>query len=225
MVEINAGQEPSFFSSSSDLQKLFQAMPMLHRDKAQTIIYQGDEIKHFFYIKSGYVKVYNITDDGEERTLLIKKPGDLFPLLKDPDKPGYASPYFFGAMTAAEIGTIKQTDFLEAASKSREGAWGLLRYMSEFSSQLTDRLSQIENKTAEGKLENLLPYLKNVCGKQTRDGSWRLELRLTHQGLASLLGMARETVSREIQGLVKRGTIKYQNGHIVISENAAKFKD
>lgn len=214
MAETNFPKE--LFNSTSELKELFEKMPIIRRDKSQIVIYQGDEVKHFFYIKSGYVKAYNINDDGEERILILRKPGDIFPLLRDPAQPGYVSPYFYDTMTTAEIGMIKQTDFLEKVASSREAAWALLRYTSDFSSQLTERLAQIENKTAEGKLENLLPYLKNICGKPNGDGSWRLELKLTHQDLASLLGIARETVSREIQTLAKRGVVKNNSGYIIL---------
>ncbi|MGH7239223.1 MAG: Crp/Fnr family transcriptional regulator [Candidatus Saccharimonadales bacterium] len=216
MAEISFSSRPDLISTSDDLKKLFKAMPVVRRSKNQIVIYEGDDVKHFFYLKSGYVKVFNINDDGEERTLLILKPGDFFPLLKDPDRPGYISPYFYDAMTTSEIGSITQADFLDIASSNRQAAWALLRYTSEFSSQLTQRLAQIEIKTAEGKLENLLLYLKDVCGRPNRDGSYKLELKLTHQDLASLLGIARETVSREIQELVRRGLVKNESGYLII---------
>lgn len=205
----------SLFDSSTELAKLYRSMSVVRRDKAQIIIYEGDEVNQFYYLKSGYVKMYNINDDGEERTLLLLKPGDIFPLLKDPAVPKYISPYFYDTMSEAQVGVIKQEVFLKEVAVSRDTAWALLRYVSEFSDTLTKRLEQIENKTAEGKLETLLPYLVQICGKRKGD-AFRLELKLTHQDLANLLGIARETVSREIQTLVKRGLLTSQGGYFVI---------
>lgn len=218
MAEINGQLPLSLLKSTAGFRKLYQNMPITRREKSQIIIYEGDEVKQFYYLRSGYVKVYNINTDGEERVLMLRGPGDIFPLLKDPASPKYVSPYFYDTITDAEIGTIKQADFLAEAASSRESAWALLRYISEFSGLLTQRLEQIENKTAEGKLENLLPYLIRICGKSDGNGGSRLNLRLTHQDLASMLGIARETVSREMKVLTKKGIISSRGGYISISK-------
>lgn len=207
----------SLLSTTVGFKKLASTMSVARYEKSKIVIYEGDTVKNFYFIKSGYIKVYNINEDGEERTLLLRRPGDIFPLLKDPASPSYVSPYFFETMTEAEIGKIDQEAFLAEASTNRDSAWALLRYISEFSSLQTDRLRQIENKTAEGKLENLLPYLDEICGQSVANGR-RLGVKLTHQDLASLLGVARETVSREMQTLAKRGVIEANSGHIVIKK-------
>lgn len=208
-------------AATDGLRQLHNSMQLVRRDRQQIVIYEGDEVNKFYYLQSGYVKVYNINEDGEERTLMLCRPGDIFPLLKDPATPNYSSPYFYATMTDAVIGLIPQTDLLREAEASREAAWALLRYVSDFSASLTDRLSQIENKSAEDKLEHLLPYLKNVCGRPIgKSGDYRLELKLTHQDLASLLGIARETVSREMQKLNRQGKIGTLDGYLVIKAKA-----
>lgn len=213
----NAG----LLAATEGLRQLHSSMQLIRRDRQQIVIYEGDEVNKFYYVQSGYVKVYNINNDGEERTLILRRPGDIFPLLKDPAAPNYVSPYFYATMTDAVLGVIPQKDLMQEAEASREGAWALLRYVSDFSASLTDRLSQIENKSAEDKLEHLLPYLKNVCGRPIgKSGDYRLELKLTHQDLASLLGIARETVSREMQKLSRQGKIKSLDGHLIVCAKA-----
>lgn len=212
-------------AATEGLKRLHDEMSVLRRDRQQIIIYEGDEVSKFYYLQSGYVKVYNITEDGDERTLMIRGPGDIFPMLKDPTQPIYSARYFHSALTDVEIGVIDQAELLKETEASREAAWALLRYVSEFSASLTERLSQIENKTAEGKLEYLLPYLKDVCGQPIgKGGDYRLDLKLTHQDLASLLGIARETVSREMQKLVKQGQISYLDGYIVVCAKSLAAK-
>lgn len=217
MAEIIVPAE-RLFTSSSELEEVFRSITLVHYNKSQSIIYKGDEVKRLYYIKSGYVKVYNINDDGEERILILRSPGDIFPLLKDPDKPSYISDYFYDTMTTAEIGSFDQKTFLDITADNPDSAWQLLRYLSDFSTKLTSRLSQIENKTAEGKLEKLICYLAEVCGKKQLNGDTKLDLKLTHQDLASLLGVARETVSREIPALFKKYSIKTDSGRIIIPE-------
>jgi CRP/FNR family transcriptional regulator len=52
-------------------------------------------------------------------------------------------------------------------------------------------------------------------GKPTAGGTL-LDMRLTHQDIASIIGSTRETVSLEMNALVRAGTIKQEGGYITV---------
>lgn len=182
----------------------------------QILIYAGDETNRIFYIQKGFVKVYVISDDGEERILLILKQKDIFPLLRDPEMPRQRSLYFYAAMTAVELQASDQKEVIAGLRNNREETWELLRYISEFSNTLSDRLSQLESKKAGSKLANLFRYLIIVCGDKTKLNAYILRLKLTHQDIANLVGLTRETVSKELKKMEKQGKIAYRNGYLLL---------
>ncbi len=204
-----------------DLFQFSKSWVLRRYNKKQILIHAGDQVNSFFYLVKGYVKVYTITEEGEERILLILKPKDLFPLLKDPNRSGQLSLYFYSAMTKVELHIIDQKEILQKLKNNLEASWELLRYTSEFSNTLTNRLAQLEGKKAEDKLSSLLAYLISVCGKPTKLNFYLLDLKLTHQDIASLVGVSRETISVSIKKLEVENKVMYRNGFLLIHEKYA----
>lgn len=191
----------------------------------QILIYSGDETSRLFYIQKGFVKVYNITDEGEERILLILKPQDIFPLLRDPEKSIQRSLYFYSAMSDVELMINDQEKVISGLRKNRQESWELLRYISDFSSVLSERLAQLESKKAGNKLTRLFGYLISVCGSETKLNAYILRLKLTHQDIASMVGLTRETVSKELKKLERKNLITYRNGFLILDSSFAKPVD
>jgi CRP/FNR family transcriptional regulator len=65
------------------------------------------------------------------------------------------------------------------------------------------------------RLVNLFDRLAGELGRATDDGTF-LDVRLTHQDIASIIGSTRETVSLEMNHLVRAGQIKQEGGYITV---------
>ena len=97
-------------STVQSLDKYFS--PFTHRfvKKRETIL-RSDELKsHIFYIKNGFVRAYRISEDGEELTLLILKPGDFFPLTYGLNN--LPTIYYLEAITPVEVYKAPQDRFV-----------------------------------------------------------------------------------------------------------------
>jgi CRP/FNR family transcriptional regulator len=210
--------------TANAMSELFDSMPTKKLGKSELLIYQGDKIRHFFYIKSGYVKAYTITDAGDERTLLILAPGDVFPLLKDPVGGGHVSLYFYETVAESIIKSIPQDDLLAKIRHDRRAAWEMFRYISDLNGSLSDRIVLLENKSAEDKVSQLLDYLISVCGKQLENDKYILRLKFTHQDIANLIAHTRETASLTVKHLEDQGVIAYHKGHIVVNDRKKLLK-
>jgi CRP/FNR family transcriptional regulator, cyclic AMP receptor protein len=62
---------------------------------------------------------------------------------------------------------------------------------------------------------NLFERLAGELGRVTDEGTF-LDVRLTHQDIASIIGSTRETVSLEMSQLVRAGQIKQEGGYITV---------
>lgn len=89
--------------------------------------------------------------------------------------------------------------------------------------QLELRLARMLYRSSLGKVAGMLAELGERYGR--REGEQIiLDLRLTHQEMAAIVGLKRETVSEALAELEYRGLITASRGHVTILDSAALDK-
>ena len=86
----------------------------------------------------------------------------------------------------------------------------------------------MKNKKAINKVELLLPYLIAKLGDPIGPHKYKLHIRLSHQEVADLSGVTRETTTTLVKQLEKRGVIEQARGQWVIHTDkteAGPFED
>ncbi len=70
--------------------------------------------------------------------------------------------------------------------------------------------------------ERLMHFFERLAGEHGRatDEGTLLEVRLTHQDIASIVGSTRETVSLELAGLARAGRIKHDGRYFTLPGSA-----
>jgi CRP/FNR family transcriptional regulator len=181
--------------------------------KRATFFDQGDATKVVFLIKRGRVRIARNTADGKEVTVAILGPGDMF-----------GEDALFGGIERTTVATCMEETLICKAHA--DDLFALLAGNSALAlnvaQMLSDRLGDasatIEDlayaKISE-RLLNLFDRLAAELGRATGDGTL-LDVRLTHQDIASIIGSTRETVSLELNQLVRAGQIKQENGYITV---------
>ena len=74
-------------------------------------------IHTLYFIYKGYVRLYSISESGQELTLIIFKPKDVFPIRWAVVN---GSPYYCEAITSVEVAKAPRDKFLEFSEKSPE---------------------------------------------------------------------------------------------------------
>ena len=206
----------------SAIQIYFNQFPSNHYGKFQSILREDQPITHVYFLDTGYVREYIITPSGQELTLHIFRPGAIVGLTlilgNQPNK------YHFQALTDAKLfaAPVKQTlDWLD----QNPAIYQLLAL--KFTRAIRGLSLRLENTlftTAYEKIINQLIYLATVFGEKNKWGQTILNPGFTHEDLASWLGLARETVSRQIEQLKSRDLITYFN-HTLIIKDLDKLKE
>ena len=174
---------------------------------------QGDAEKVVFLIKSGRVRISRNTADGKEVTVAILGPGDMF-----------GEDALFGGIERTTVATCMEETLICKAHA--DALFGLLAANSglalNVAQMLSDRLSDASATIEDlayakisDRLVNLFERLAGELGRPTDDGTF-LDVRLTHQDIASIIGSTRETVSLEMNHLVRAGQIKQEGGYITV---------
>jgi len=181
--------------------------------KRTTLFDQGDATKTVFLIKRGRVRIARTTADGKEVTVAMLGPGDMF-----------GEDALFGETERKTIATCMEETLICKAQA--DDLFGLLAGNSALAlnvaQMLSDRLGEaaatIEDLAyakISDRLVHLFERLADEVGRSTADGTF-LDLRLTHQDIASIIGSTRETVSLELNQLVRAGHIKQEGGYITV---------
>jgi CRP/FNR family transcriptional regulator len=199
------------------LAELAQLIRSQTYDRGTSIFLQGDTADGFFIVRSGRVKVFQLSANGREQILHIFGEGDHF--AEVPALDGKCFPASATALESTELLFFPQKFFLALLEKNPTITINLLksfaRHLRRFS-LLVDNLSLRE---VPGRLATYLLTLSNADG-----GSDRLYLDITKSQLAALLGTIPETLSRTLYKLSQEGIIEIDGKAIDVRDRSALEK-
>jgi len=177
--------------------------------KKRTILFQGEIPRSVMVLESGLVKVYGITTGGDQRTVTLLSAGDIFPVEYVFDK-SRVSLYYYEAITDCSVLSLPKNDFLQALASDPELKDQVFQsYMAHYTSA-TMHIYALEHSHAQEKLVYILQYLVARFGEKQPNGLTKIELRLSHQDIAEMVGLTRETTAVELHRLKDRELIDYQ---------------
>lgn len=193
----------------------FQKGKLMHFKKREILIRPDDFPSGVFYIEKGHVKVYSITEDGEEKLHIIYKPDEIFPLiwaLRSIQKEAY-----YEALEDLTVYRISQKDFLDFISSNPGAAFELADRLAAAFDVFIDRVDNLEITKSYPRLVARLIFLAERFGIK-EDNGILINAPIAHKDIANSIAMTRETASRELAILEKKGLIKYKNHLIFITD-------
>ncbi|HSX05735.1 MAG TPA: Crp/Fnr family transcriptional regulator [Candidatus Saccharimonadales bacterium] len=177
--------------------------------KKRTILFQGEIPRGAMVLETGLVKVYGITTSGDQRTVTLLAAGDIFPVEYVFDR-SRVSLYYYEALTDCTVLSLPKTQFIEALAKDPVLKDQIFQaYMAHYTSA-TMHIYALEHSHAQEKLVYILQYLVARFGDKQPNGLMKIDLRLSHQDIAEMVGLTRETTAVELHRLKDRGLIDYQ---------------
>lgn len=190
--------------------------------KNQLIHYEGDPLTYIYLIKRGFVKAYTILDSGDTRTMMLLSAGDIFPLSfsQSMDWENHKIGYFYQSLADTELMVLPSRILKEHIEQDSNMMATYMNYLAASNDAIMNQLEVMKNKKAIDKVGLLLPYLVSKAGKQIKPSVYQLELKLSHQEIADLSGVTRETTTTLIKQLENDGIIdqKHDKWHINIKK-------
>jgi len=172
-----------------------------------------EEARGFFYVLAGEVRVFRMDEKGREIEVVRLQPGDFF---------GEAAVFATGQFPAfAEA--IKDSEVLyferDAFFRKLEKSLGLARFFLSLLAQkclvLNERIEALGLRTVR---QRLAQYLLSHC---SGDRGCLIELNIKKTELARLLGIASETLSRNLREMSQNGLIEVRGRSIRVKDCAA----
>jgi CRP/FNR family cyclic AMP-dependent transcriptional regulator len=188
------------------------------RYPAGDVVFYADQIGDVFYlITEGQVKVTMTSPEGKEIILSVMGPGDFFGemALLD-DEPRSATVI---ATEALEVMSIWRKDFLEILSENHSIAKKILAELSRRLRAASSRIESLATMDVYGRLARFFMDLARDSGVSL-DTGYVAVTRPTHQAIANMIGTSRETVSRIVHDLMRRGLLMSEGKTIYLKKTA-----
>jgi CRP/FNR family transcriptional regulator, cyclic AMP receptor protein len=168
----------------------------------QVILLENDWGSSVYFILEGWVKIRTYNLDGKEVTLNILGKGELFgemaPLEEVPRSTDVIT------LVPTVIGSMPAQDFVALLKAEPMAGIRLAKLMARRLRQVNRRL-RLRESDSQSRVADILLFLADGQGTMSEGG---IEIpNLPHRELSGLSGLARETVTRVLSKLEKKGLI------------------
>ncbi|NEP08936.1 MAG: Crp/Fnr family transcriptional regulator [Symploca sp. SIO2C1] len=179
----------------------------------RVILLENDWGGSVYFILEGWAKIRTYNLDGKEVTLNILGRGEIFGEMAALDEVPRSTDVI--TLTPTTIGSIPSQDFLQLIHSDPLAGFRLSQLMAKRLRQVNRRLRLRESDSTSRVADTLL-FLAEGQGQLKQQGT---EIpNLPHRELSSLSGLARETVTRVLTKLEKKGLIKREHDIMYIPD-------
>ncbi|OKH55927.1 hypothetical protein NIES2101_01300 [Calothrix sp. HK-06] len=185
----------------------------------QVILLENDWGGSVYFIAQGWVKIRTYNLEGKEVTLNILGKGELFGEMAALDEVPRSTDVI--TLTGTIIGSMPSQDFVKLLQTEPMAGVRLSQLMARRLRQVNRRL-RLRESDSQSRVADTLIFLAEGQGIKGDSGT-EIPI-LPHRELSSLSGLARETVTRVLNRLEKKGLIKRDQDSICIPDLSALEK-
>ena len=201
--------------SDEELKELEHYLTTSLYKKKEDIFTEGDAPEWFYIVLAGKVKVTKISHDGKEIILEIISPYDIFggvAVLRNIPYPANAV-----AMEDSEILKISRKNLMRVVDRFPNLMFCIALQLGDRMKSSYDSLKNIALERVEARIAALLLKLGNKVGVETDEGLL-IDMRLTKQDVADMVGTTVETSIRTFSKFKKEGLVMDSDGKIIIKD-------
>jgi CRP-like cAMP-binding protein len=181
--------------------------------KGDFLFHKGDEGTALYIIFKGLIKIAVSTNRGDEVTLAMLTDGDFFgemALLDDLPRSADAT-----ALEDTQLYVLNRADFLSFLIHSEHAVRAIIQVLSLRLRRTDDMVAEVCFLNVAARLAKRLVALVE-SRHQAEKGDEKYNLHLTQRQLASLIGVSRETINKELKILREKGIVSTARSYITI---------
>lgn len=201
--------------SADELKELEPYLVSEKHKKKKTIFSEGDPPEWFYIVKSGKVKITKLSHEGKEIILEVISPYDIFggvAVIR-----GISYPANAVAMEDAEVLKISRKNLMRLVDRFPNLMYCMALQLGDRMKSSYDSLKNIALERVEARIAALLLKLAGKVGVET-EGGLLIDMRLTKQDVADMVGTTVETSIRTFSKFRKQGLISDADGKFIIRD-------
>ncbi|MFN8006789.1 MAG: Crp/Fnr family transcriptional regulator [Terriglobia bacterium] len=198
-----------------DKEELVRISLMEKKPKGSFVYLPSDPANSVFLLKEGHVRISRITEDGREITLTMLSPGEIFgevALVDDSPRDHVAQ-----AIDEVLLCEFKKRDFESFVQSRPDLAFRIIKLIGLRFRTMETRVVDLICKDVTTRVCELLMSLADKERKSS-EASKDQKIRLTHQDIASLVGVSRQTTTETLDRIKSKGFIDLGHRSIVIKD-------
>ncbi len=200
---------PLFKSLQEDtLENLIRSASLNTHTKKKILFIHEEKAERFFLIKSGWVKLFRETLEGDQAVIDILPQGHLFGEMSVFE--GGVYPYSAEVVDKSEIISLPTNILKSEMEKNHDFALAFLDVMAKYRNRQDN---EIEHRVIQNAPQRIGCFLLRL-EKEEKDGIVRIHLPYDKTLVAARLGMQPETFSRALSKLKKETGIRVQGAYI-----------
>lgn len=188
-----------------------------HFKRDQLLLYAEDTITEVFILTSGVVKLFDIDDKGQEKILQIIKAPAIIPLDCLFSRP-HTIRWFYGALTDVDAFSFSANELHDRIKKNPDLGEYVINWLAIESHELLVRIDGMNKTSAKEKILSVLKFLAVYYSGPDKRGWREIEFPVTHQFLADIAGIARESVSIQMARLQKEKIVKGRRSILKVND-------
>lgn len=185
-------------------------------DNGQTIFVKGEKGDCMMIVLEGKVLISAMSDEGKEITLNYIEPGGVLgeiALLDGKPRSANAS-----AVGNCMVSCIQHSDFIPFLKSNSDMAIQLLMVLCEKLRSTSDMLENLGLLPVPARLANLILRMADKNGAEKITTGCVVQLTLSQQKMANLIGTSRETVNRVLSQWQSDGLITLNQQQLIIAK-------
>ncbi len=175
--------------------------------EGETLFVKGDKGDALYGIRRGQIRIETGTPSGDTLTLNVLGPGDLFGEIALFD--GQARTADAVAAEASELFVLRRSDFLSYLENDPRVAIRVIELLCQRIRWVSDRMEETALLPFQVRLARRLAILVEDFG---------MEIHISQDRLANYVGVARETVNRQLQIWRRAGLLDLGRGRILVRD-------
>lgn len=215
-------REVDFESLPETVRKDFESLMVVkHFRRGQTIFSEGAFPSGIYFVKKGKIKKFKTLNSGKEQIIYLCNEGELV---------GYAA--FLGeeryqdsaaTITDASIGYISRDNLLRLLDRHQELSQLLLKKLSHEFGVMVNFIATFTKKSVRERVALTLLIL-NENFRQERNRNNEIEITLTREDFANIVGIAVETLVRILGSFAGEGLIVKKGRKIIVKKALQLFE-
>ncbi len=201
--------------SDAELKELEPYLATARFKKKETIFSEGEPPEWFYLVLAGKIKITKISNDGKEIILEVISPTDIFggvAVIK-----GFPYPANAVAMEDSEVLRISRKSLMRLVDRFPNLMYCIALQLGDRMKSSYDSLKNIALERVEARIAALLLKLAGKVGVASKDGLL-IDMRLTKQDVADMVGTTVETSIRTFSKFKKQGLVTESAGKFMIKD-------
>tara|TARA_B100001971_G_C18267890_1_gene595809 strand:+ start:20758 stop:21453 length:696 start_codon:yes stop_codon:yes gene_type:complete len=186
--------------------------------KGQVLFVEGNPTYGIYCVNKGNIKITQMSPDGKESIIRIAQAGDVIG-----HRSLFTSKHYQASATAIEeahVCFIDKDYILKLIETKPSVSFNLISRLSRDLGAAEHRISSFSQKNVRERLAELLLLLKESHGEPTEKGTF-INIKLTRDEMASIIGTAPETLIRFMSEIKSLGYIEQEGKKIFITDEKA----